>query len=259
MEEDNHKMGENSYKIEQIKRSGEKVSQEQLYDLLTSRELSWQEIIYDLVNSEQLDPWDVDLALLTRSYIDKIHQLEETSFFISSKILFAAAILLRIKSEFLLDRYIKSVDEILFGKPQPKEKVPFEFDMEEVDLLPRTPLPRFRKVTLQELMAALNKAMVTEQRRIKKEISIKQALFDAGTVLPRRTINIKEKLKEIYQKIIEFFSKKEAEEMTFTQLVGENKEEKILTFVPLLHLDYQEKVMLNQPEHFKEIFIRLKQ
>ena len=82
--------------------SNVKVSQEQLYDLLLSRELSWQEIIYDLIASEQLDPWDIDLTFLASRYLDKIRQLEEASFFISSKVLLAASILLRIKSELLL-------------------------------------------------------------------------------------------------------------------------------------------------------------
>jgi len=252
-------MEENTQKtqIQEIKKSGEKISQEQLYSLLTSKELSWQEIIYDLVKSEQLDPWDIDIALLTRSYIEKILQIEETSFFMSSKILFAAAILLRLKSEFLLNRYIKDIDDVLFGKPQLKEKVEFEFELEDVDLLPRTPLPRLRKVTLQELMTALDKAMFTEQRRIKKEIDGRRAIFEANAFLPRKIINIKEKIREIYQKILEFFKTK-TEEMTFTQLAGEGRDEKIATFIPLLYLDSQNKVMLNQPQHFEEIFISLK-
>ena len=75
--------------------------------------MSWQQIILDLIKSDQLDPWDIDLVILTKKYLEKIHELEESNIYISSKILLAAAILLRVKSEILIDKYIKSLDEIL--------------------------------------------------------------------------------------------------------------------------------------------------
>jgi len=48
------------------------------------------------------------------------------------------------------------------------------------------------------------------------------------------------------------------ETLTFTKLVpSEKKEDKIYTFIPLLHLDNQEKVNLMQKEHFGEIEIEM--
>ena len=92
------------------------IAQEQLHDLLFSRELGWQEIIYDLINTEQLDPWNVNITVLTDRYLERISALEEADFFVSSKVLLAAALLLRIKSEILLNKYIRSIDEILLAK-----------------------------------------------------------------------------------------------------------------------------------------------
>jgi len=235
----------------------EKVGQDELYDLLIGKEASWQAIIYDLVKSEQLDPWDIDLAVLSRSYIEKIKELEEASLFVSSKILLAAAILLRIKSELLLKRYIRSLDEILFGKPEEKEKERVYIQLDDVDLLPRTPLPRLRKVTLQELMTALNKAMATEHRRIKKEILLRQAAREVAFEIPKIRINIRQKIREIYEKILRFFKTTRKEKLSFTQLAGTKREERISTFIPLLHLDNQEKVLLEQEQHFGEILISL--
>ena len=102
--------------MENNKKFSEKnVKQEQIQDLLFNREIGWQEIIYDLINTEQLDPWDVDIIILTDKYLEKIEEIGG-DFFVSSKVLLAAAFLLRIKSEILLNKYIKSIDEILFGK-----------------------------------------------------------------------------------------------------------------------------------------------
>lgn len=105
----------------QNSKNAEKIGSNQVYDVITSRKPDWQTIIYDLISSEQLDPWDIDLVILTRRYFEKISELEEAEFYISSKVLLAASLLLRIKSEFLLNKYIKSVDEALFGRKDGKK------------------------------------------------------------------------------------------------------------------------------------------
>lgn len=236
-----------------------RVGNNELYNLLVSRELSWQQIIHDLINSEQLDPWDIDLSILTQKYLEKIRELE-ANFFISSKVLLAAAILLRIKSEMLKDRYIRSLDDILFGREdEKKEKIPINIDLSEVtDLIPRTPMPRMKKVTLPELMAALNRAIMTEHRRIKKEIAIRHATTRLDLLLPKKKTNIRYKIVEVYQKILKFFSKKEDEKMTYSQLTNNEREEKISSFMPILHLDTQEKIVLEQLQSFDEIYIYMK-
>ena len=88
-------MTEQNSDVESTKR----VSQEQIHDLLFGKEVSWHSIIYDLINTEQLDPWDIDITLLSDKYLDTVRGLEEANYVISSKVLLAAALLLRIKSE----------------------------------------------------------------------------------------------------------------------------------------------------------------
>jgi len=238
------------------------VKQDQVHDLLFSRELGWQEIIYDLINTEQLDPWDINITILTDKYLVKIQELEQADFFVSSKVLLAAALLLRIKSEILLNKYIKSIDEILFGKEEKKtyslEKI--ELDEEIPELIPRSPIPRFKKVTLKELIESLNKAITTENRRIKKEIINKNALRETAISLPKKNVSIKDKIREIYDKLFNHFRiNKEQKKISFTDFIGKEKEERIIAFAPLLHLECQKKVWLEQENHFDEIHIWLKE
>ena len=244
--------------------NSKKIGQDQFYDLLVSRELSWQAIIYDLIKTEQLDPWDIDLSLLSRKYIEKIkelQELEEGTFLISSKVLFAAALLLRIKSEILRNN-IQNIDEILFDKKSKKDETLgasqiVDFREEEMpEILPRTPLPRVRKVTLHELMKALDKAINTEHRRIKKELTFRRAGYDINIVMPRKKINIRQKIKEVYKKIKEFFGK--VDRLTYTMLAGTDRGERIACFLPVLHLDNQEKIVLEQERPFEEIDILLR-
>jgi len=237
------------------------VKQEQIHDLLFSREIGWQDIIYDLINTEQLDPWDINIVLITDKYMEKLEKLEEADFFISSKVLLAAALLLRIKSELLLTKYMKSIDEILFGRKEEKkyqlERI--QLDEEIPDLMPRSPIPRFKKVTLQELMEALDKAIITENRRIKKVLITKNALRESSLSLPRQTYSIKDKIEEIYKKLFSHFdSHKEFKKISFSQFVGDNKEERIISFNPLLHLENQQKIWMEQKEPFGEIQIWMK-
>jgi len=238
------------------------IKQDQIHDLLFNREIGWQEIIYDLINTEQLDPWNINIIVLTDKYLIKIQQLEEADFFVSSKVLFAASLLLRIKSEILLSKYIKSIDEILFGKKEDKKYISERIELNEEipTLIPRSPMPRFRKVSLKELMESLNKAIGTENRRIKKEIINRNALIESSFSLPKKKFNIKNKIKEIYSKLfVHFKENQNTKKISFTEFVGNNKEEKIISFTPLLHLENQKKVWMEQETHFEEIYIWLKE
>lgn len=234
----------------------EQLGNDDVFNLVTSQEVSWQSIIYDLVNTEQLDPWNIDLSFLAIRYLEKIKELEEANFFISSKVLLAASILLRLKSEILLHKYIRSIDDILFGKkekPKPFERI--EIDENELPLLyPKTPLPRYKRVSLQELMSALDKAINTENRRIKKEVVRMQQEKSAEIVLPKTKISVKDRIREIYSKILTSFKQKN-DKIGYTELVGNNKEERIACFLPCLHLENQQKVFLEQEKHFAEIYI----
>lgn len=242
----------------------EKFTPNQVFDVITSKKPDWQVIIYESIHSERLDPWDVDVVVLTRKYFQKVLELEEDpDFYASSKVLLAAALLLRIKSEFLLNKHIKSIDEILFGKKE-SEKPSFErieIDEDELPvLIPKTPLSRHRKVTLNELMFALNKAMNTETRRIKREVAIKRAHKLSHVDIPKfRRVDLKDRIKQFYARILTALKKpeKSLERVSYSKLVGKEKEEKLACFLPVLHLSNTRKLWLEQEEHLDEIWIYL--
>lgn len=238
----------------------ERVGQEQIHGLLFVEKIGWKEIIHDLINSGQLDPWDIDLSLLTSKFLDRVRQLEEANFFISSQVLLAASLLLRFKSDILLNQYIPELDAILFGRKKEDKKYAqerIELDEEIPSLILRTPMPRFKKITLDELMKALGHAMNTENRRIRKVIIARQQEIELELALPKRRINIKDKIREVYSDLRKIFANRE-EKLAFSEFAGKTNDKKIATFIPLLHLDNQHKVWLEQDAHLKEIWILLK-
>ena len=91
--------------------------QDKLYEIIINKdEITWQSLIYDLIKSGQLDPWDVDISLLSKRYIEALKQLKEANFFISGKVLLAAAFLLKIKSEKLVNEDFAEFDSLLYPK-----------------------------------------------------------------------------------------------------------------------------------------------
>ena len=90
---------------ENAKKDEINIHQEKIHSVVFSKEIGWQEIIYDLINTEQLDPWNVNITVLTDRYLERIRGLEEADFFISSKVLIAAALLMRIKAEIMLHKF----------------------------------------------------------------------------------------------------------------------------------------------------------
>lgn len=254
---------ENELEEKEIIEEIEKISPNQIYDIITSRKSDWQTIIYEMVHSKELDPWDIDLVILTRKYFEKIEEMKEMDFYISSKVLLAASLLLRIKSEFLLNKHIKDIDEILFGRKKENLKIIEKIEIDESEipmLIPKTPLSRLRKVTLSELMMALNKAINTESRRIKKEVAIKRAKKLSYVDIPQfKRIDLKDRIKQFYQKIISIIKgpEKPKEKLTYSELTKNEREEKIATFLPLLHLSNTKKIWLEQNNHLEEIWIYL--
>jgi len=237
--------------------------QEQILDmLLEEEEISWRTIIVDLVKTEQMDPWDVNISSLTKKYIEVIKTLKEHDLKISGKVLLAAAILLKMKSSHLMDKDLSRFDALI----SPEETLDELEDelYEEIEggerrlkqkfaLIPRNPQPRNRKVSINDLVSALQRAMATKKRVLAK---IKPVKFEQ---LNKRSVDIMEVIHDIYHKIVYYSKKDEKQKLTFNKLLPPRagKQDKVYTFIPLLHLENQRKVEMNQKKPFDEISVGL--
>jgi len=235
---------------------------DQLLDMLLKKdEITWQDLIYDLVKSEKMDPWDIDVSILAKKYLETLKQLKETNFFISGRVILAAAILLKIKSHNLISEKLRAFDATLFYSPE-QEQIIEQLSEEEPQMLatPRltikTPLTRKRKVLLKDLVKALEEALEVESRRKRRIIAYQDQPEDLK--IPERKVDIGEVIKSLYEKITNFFKTKK-EKLTFAKLIpSQKKEDVIATFIPLLHLDTQNKINIEQEIPFGEISIELK-
>ena len=140
--------------------------QDRIFDMLMKEdEITWQTILYDLVKSEEMDPWDIDLSILSKKYLETIKKLHEMNFTISGKIILASAILLKIKSQKLVEEDLVNFENII--NPPEEEFILEGLDEESLEalgenrivIIPKMPQPRRRKVSLQDLVGALQKAL----------------------------------------------------------------------------------------------------
>ena len=152
----------------------------------------------------------------------------------------------------------------MFGK---KEQEKYEIERIEIDeselpiLIPKTPLPRQRKVSLDELMQALNKAINTESRRIKREVQVKRAENLSKVDIPEfAKTSLKDRIRHFYASVLTAIKRKDKrslDKVSYNHFTKNEKEQKLAYFLPLLHLSNSRKLWLEQKEHLGEILIYL--
>ena len=234
--------------------------------LVEENEISWKAIIYDLIRKEEMDPWDVNVSLLSKKYIERLKQLKGMDLKVSGKVLLAAAMLLKIKSKRLVgddlnefDRLLAAndvdEDEFYDGLAEELRRGEERAMYEGIELMPRTPQPRKRKVSVYDLVSALEQALEVKKRRVFNSIR------ESNVSVPEKKFDISEAIKGVYSRIISFFKlNSNKKSVPFNQLVPSNtRKDTVYTFIPLLHLFNDNKVDLEQKEHFGEINVHLKE
>lgn len=216
---------------------------------------TWEDVIYYIVSVEQLDPWNVDLVKLTDAFLKFLKSVQELDFRIPAKIVFVATVLLRLKADYLslFEEKETGVEEML------KESKPFEelgIDPNLAQLgYPMKRIPK-RQVTLDELMVALKSALtVKEKKETRRELWKQQVAAN----VPVEVEDIEVRIERIYKNIEELLQKIGKDRIEFKQLVQDWKRSKVVeNFIPLLHLEQQEKISTEQEEFFKPIYISKK-
>jgi len=236
--------------------------------LLNEDEITWQTIILDLVKTQQMNPWDINISQLAELFLERLKLMKETDLMVSGKVLLAAAILLRIKSDKLITDDINDFDRLMQATDTSEDNfydelesqfhgagMPAESD--KFKLVPRTPQPRKRKVSVYDLVEALNQALeVEERRKIRHERYV-----DAPKVnTPEKQTDMSVVIKNVYAQVCSFIVKQKKASVKFSELVpSDNKKDKVYTFIPLLHLSNQRKVDLEQESHFTDFDILLRE
>jgi len=235
-------------------------SEADLYNFIFQEDdITWQAVILDLARSGKINPWDIDVSVLSQEYIQTIKKLKEMNFRLSGKVILAGAILLKLKAERLgvtqllamldPDKYPQEADDSDDGFYLEREK---HFTKAGLNLT--IPRARKRKVTVFELVEALKKALDVDIKRTERLAAWKnQPLRPLPEV---RRPDIFAKIEAVFFKIRQFVKKFNKKTMKFEEIVpSKEKKDVIWTLIPLLHLANQDKLTLRQEEPFGQLYI----
>ncbi len=229
-----------------------------IISLITS-DYSWEQVIYDVIAAEGLDPWDLDLNKLSESFTKYLGKVKELDFRLPAKYVIIASMVLRMKSDHLrlLDIPTDEIGQEFSG----------DVDFDEVSgglqangangtglQIAGIPIPSkrrpIRKVTVEDLISSLKKAMATEVRREIRMSEIREKVKIS-------TENITQKINALYDKINSILGETRKEEIEFSKLANIKDRKSVIDhFLPLMHLDHQQKVDCRQENMFDEIFIK---
>ncbi len=205
---------------------------------------TWREELRLMVEEERLDPWNIDLADIADKFLARMRKFQTLDLVLPANLVLAAAILLHLKSEALKFEEEQVAEEQVYLE---EDSAPLEVPV----LTLRTRIPPKRRVTLTELMGALEDAF--EYQRAKEErVHVPDAM---AIILPE--YNIEERMSALLSRITALADKEGL--VLFSSLLREKtRQEIILTLLPLLHLAQDGKINIFQEKLFGEIFVQMK-
>ncbi len=208
---------------------------------------TWRDILMELVATEKLDPWNIDVVEISEQYILKIKNMKSMDLRIPANLILAAAIMLRFKSDAL---QLEEEEQVVASEVFVDESLPpVEIPMLEL----RTRIPPKRKVTLDELLVAMEKVFDDQKKR---EEHTQNVDIPAVMNIKLPEFDIDDRMNEVYQRAKKLADKEGL--VTFSQLIRERtREEIVFTLLPLLFLVQNSKVKLFQEKIFSEIFVQL--
>ncbi|MFH1237261.1 MAG: segregation/condensation protein A [Candidatus Aenigmatarchaeota archaeon] len=226
------------------------LDENKILDFIKS-DYTWEQIIYEVVAWEGLDPWDLDVCKLSSGFMTYLRKMKEMDFRFPAKYIMVAAILLKMKSD-----YLRQFKEQVTGEAEQQMQAALATDAIATDAFVFDPLsmpPRrepVRGIVVTELVNALKKVLNAHDRRVYREEKLRR------DVQVTEEKNINERIKMLYSKLNSLLSRVKNEEVEFSKIVGEwDRENVVNSFVPLVHLEQQKKVAARQEEMFDEIWV----
>ncbi len=206
------------------------------------------EILVNLAKNGEIDPWNINIVELTDKFLKLVDELEKMDLRVSGRTLLYASILLRMKSNAIVE-----VEE-------PQEEIDLESDNFEISdyPVPSMPLRRYSKrpVTLEELLTELKKAEAFEKKRLNrvdnKKDEIRATLEDVLSVAHDEDIESRiGKMRLILNELLE-----KQKSIKFSDLSSPlDRTGMLMAYLAILFLATRKEIWIEQEEFFGEIFI----
>jgi len=212
------------------------------------------EILVQMAEKGEIDPWNIDIVEVTDRFLQELERRKELDLRVSGRTLFYAALLLRMKSEYLEEAEPPGEDECGHGEEDEGDILSFdtEIDAEASVLGPIERLEREikrrlerkqlrkRPVTLFELILELKAAEKEQMRRQRFIHGFDPAVIEVDDVVG---IAHDESYREAAHAILSQCGEKIEREgvMTLEEIAALMGKRIIEVYIPLLYLMFEEK------------------
>jgi segregation and condensation protein A len=213
---------------------------EDLYKLILNDELGWEHLITAIVREENMDPLDIDLIKITDKFTSTLFRLKSVDFIFGGKFVYTAAILLKMKSDVVVDEILNRNLE----KEDDNEETSYVKAIPSpITVVPKLPIVRERKLTLTELIDAIRTGMrFYAKGKINFDLKLKE-------------VRMEDMITRLLSKLMKLFE--DDDTVKFSSLLSKgDRKDVIYTFLPLLFIANQSRVSLLQEEPFAEIYVK---
>ncbi|MFX0169202.1 MAG: hypothetical protein ACFE89_07595 [Candidatus Hodarchaeota archaeon] len=199
-------------------------------------------VLTDILDLQKISPWELDLAELVNGFIGRLLTAEYIDFRIAGRALLSAAILLRFKTEYLLE----------FGR---EEEELIRVIEEDIFLPPIRPPFRknIRPTTSTEFIEALRELVFPPKKYSRK----RNKLDFAPPVIPLLDVShieLTKSMKNVYSRLCDASINENP--LSFRAFVkGMTHLEIIRAFLSLLYLMSEGKITITQEQQFGDILI----
>ncbi|MCD5409873.1 MAG: segregation/condensation protein A [Methanocellales archaeon] len=207
------------------------------------------EILVGLAKSGEIDPWNIDIVDVTDRFLKKLEDRGQLDLWVSGRTLLYASILLRMKSEALIEG---EVEEEEFFDFQPDYSQAEEYPVLHLNVRRQSKRPVTLLELIDELKNAIDRREQSRVRGIRREQN-RPTTEDALRVVNQE--NLENQIQMVMEKLKKKFKKQKR--ISFSELVEEKNPSSIVqTYIPLLFLAIRKKIRLEQKELFGDIYIK---
>jgi len=192
-------------------------------------------MLISMIHEKKLDPWDIDLSILTREFLKKIQEMQAEGLAIGGNMVLASSILLKYKSESI----------IIVEKSEEEQLSPEPTFIHVPDLSFSIRIPPKKPITLPELISEMER-VIGHAAKPKRKIIEAQPLQ-----LPEIKFDVEGEVNFVLERL------KRERQIAFFSLIEKNDErERIIRLLFAVLLLFKEgKVKIRQNEIFDEVMI----
>ena len=205
---------------------------------------TWRELLLELVESKKIDPWDIDISLMATEYVNAVRQMQLVDLRVPANIILAASILLRLKSDSI--PIFQQNEEIVQDEPHGARVAPVTDE-----LVPKLRIQPRRRISLGELMAALDEVIKIGERRELREAEISMPIK-----IEIEKDDIDKKIDDAHKIILRDADAEGVVRYSALARYFASPHDALRNmFIPVLFLAHRKILRVRQDEFFGEIFL----